>query len=938
MAKTKQNGIRKPDNVIIGLGNNKEITILDSNRLAGEAFSKTPYASKGIDGNGNESINVDLLNTVDFDRNNLQFNMLEVAGKEIELKVGMISLGKEDENGNKEKEYVFLYDNRTKEIAQAYKKGQDGKLQRIDADEFIIEPKLKGKTLEERIQTVDNLLIQFLLKGFNSKDKDLSNAIQEAISNSLGNLRDKKVDPAKINTLRDKTIFTQEVISKLDLNNSTVKNFYMELREDYSELPSLKQLKDKNFLNQTFTQVGITGIDLKNFRKLTKTEDMLNEYSTLSEIDEFKEIQALKDELNLKTNVINTNTTYVGINERGEISVFENKAIKTPSNGQIYKDYKLAEKLKDDHIAIGTIKKAIFNPDEIEKDKVVKAENILKENVSKLLENETDSRLKTAIDNLVKSVDSNQLYATDNKEKYQMFNKFEEMFNYIKKRVTLETEKEVYENMDILTKKKDRISNISYAYKPVEKVGGFDKTVLENPDDIKDVKEYLMLAYVPTLSSFEGKGLFTKNKPVIAASLYFNENNNEILQVNKGAKLDNAFNMLNLGKMIDNVRNYKEGEEETTKKFKDIHNGIMKYFYLNKDENSIQTSENFQKSIEFVKPELSKLVELLKENKYNEAKELVNTWDNSEDKNLRTFAKWSKDTGENYENLKMFRNVYYALSLKDEALKQKVNTYLAKPNLDNLEDLITTKKLSKFRQPLTAFVKEMTKGINNIIYQKQKNVEELNSLNGGVEEERLKYASLEKIASNIAFSVTNFNKIYYTDKNGEVKIPNTVDRSFRKDVNDANIVQFKKVEFNGKEVQVADLNQDALNNHLEKAEKNQNEVNEALEVRFEKITAKAAERLSYVKDESVGESISFSGINFNDEGKENVNVNVSETTEELPKDEIETEETEMMMAEEELPLDDLDIDIPEENLDGTDIAAKEEVNTSISFSGVKAKL
>ena len=922
MAEVVNNTIRIEDDIVVGIGNNKKTTILNTSTLAGEFFSKTPYTTIGVNGKGEKSANVDLAE-VEGIREDLKFEGMEVAGKEIQLKLGSISFGDEENR----QEYVFLYDNRLKEIAQAYKKGEDGKLQRISSDEFVINPKLNGESLNDRIKTIDNLLL-FIVN--NLKNPELNPLIRQAIANSKGNLKAQEVDLNNLSILRDKILAVKEIFSKLDLNNPALKSAYIEYKEELDDgqnMPTLKQLKDEKFLNETFTQTGIKGIKLSEFRKLTMTEDMLGENATLSEKDEFKEIQKLKETMNLNSLLLNMNTLYVGINEKGEIAVFENAGIEMASNGQIYKDEKLAEKLKDIHRSIGAIKQAVFHPEEIEKEKVVNAENILKTKTAEWLENEEDERLKKHLQSVIESVDINKLYSTDAKEKYEMLNKFEELFNYVKKKTVLDVERKVVSNIDILTKNKDRIRNIPYAYKPVEKTGGFDKSLLENEEDIKNVKEYLMLVKLPLLAKFENK-LFLSEKNAIGATAYIDVEKNKLLQVNKGVKLDNYLTMANLGKMIDNIRNYTE-EEKDSKKYQEIDKGILKYFYLNKDEKSLKTNENFKDIVEMLKPELSKLVELLQNKKFNEAKELVNSWDNSKDNNLKLFAQWSKKVGEEYNKLKMFKNVYYALSVsKDEVAKKDIQNYLTNPNMETLENLINNNVARKFRKSLTQFVNELAKITNAIAYQKEKNIEKLHELNGGVDEEKLKYSTLENIAKNIAFNVTNVARIYYVDKDGNVNIPNTLDRSFRN--LDKNIVEFKESEFNNQKVNIAKLNKENFAKHLETANEIKKEVYNAVDAKFKGLMEKANERLQFKKDEKVGENIAF-GIedwDVDDDLSEDENIEVKETIQENPKEEKEVTN----LIEEDGAIS---LDIDEDYLDPNELVKNEEVKVETDINSAK---
>jgi len=851
--------IRKPANIIIGAGNNREVTLLNSNRIAGEPFRKTAYNTIGINGKGEESANVDLT-AVKGIKDKLAFDAIEVYNKEIWFKIGAISIGEEE---NK-KEYVFLYDNRTKTIAQVYQKGKDGKLQRIEADEYLIKPIINGETLDERVKVIDDMLINFVQKGLNSDNETLRMAILSAIKNASGNINAQEVDLKNLNTLRSKIIALREILAKIDFNNSIVKSFYMEYKEESdiaNNLPTLKLLKDKDYLNKAFSQLGITGVTFEEFRKLTKTEDMLDENATLSEIDEFKEIEKFKKENNLLVSIINANTNYVGLNERGEFVIFENEVISIPSNGEIYEDKKLAEKLKDIHFAIGTIKQAVFNPDKVEKDKVVKAENILKEKVSKFAEKETAAILKEYLETLVKELDINKLYAVDSKEKYQMLNKFEEAFNYAKKRTILDTENEFVKEMDILTKDKTRIKNVIYGFKIFER-GGFDKSLLENPDDIKNIKEYLLVENLPVLSSF-GDKLFEKTKMAIGARAYIDVEKNQIVQVDRGINLSNYLTMANLGKMIDNIRKYDENDENSKKYMENLDKGLSKYFYLNKDEKSLHTSENFAKSVELMRKDLSEVVNLLKEKKYNEAKELVNSWDNSDNENLKTFSQWSKNVAENYSKLKMFNNVYYALSInEDQAVKEKIQNYLINPTAENLEQIKADKQARKYRKPLTELMKHLNKTFNSIIHQKEMNVQKLHELNGGVDEERLNYETIDAIAKNLGFSVVNVGKIYYVDKEKGVVIPNTMDRNFTVD---KDIISLKEAEFKGKKVYVYDLNEEKFNEHMQEAEKIKTDIYDLVEEKFEELSKKAAEKLKYGKQEkTIGANVSID-VDFGDE-------------------------------------------------------------------------
>jgi len=967
--KKQQNGIRKPGNFSKVVSSGRGVLSIFNNK-PDEPFNANPIKSAGTNGKGKFTTNVDAVKE-NYDYQKLHFDGIRVENKEIILK--------EVEIKSNEDEFILLYDNRLKEIAQAYKKGKDGKLQRVDADEFIIKPEIEGNTLKERVSVIDNILTKFLLEGYFSKNKTLKNAITEAINNSMGNLTAQKVDPEKISTLRDKIIFEKEVISKLDLNNPEVKNFYMELREEYN-MPSLKQLKDKKFLDKAFTLTGTMGVSLKDFRKLTKTKEMLdsNKYITLTDIDEFNEIQKLKEESNIETVVFNSNTRYIGLDDTGSPIVFENYAIDIPSNGQIYKDYKLAEMMKDQNYALRTLKDAAYNPDKTQKEDVVKAENILKEKVSEFLDKETDNTLKKGINNLLKTVDVNQLYSVNEQEKKDMVHKFQSLHNYAAKKTYAQVEHEVFSEMDILTKDKTRIKHKKGVFRPVENKG-FDKSKLENPDDAKTFKEYIMQIPNLSLTSWE-QDIYENEKNTIGFSVHAKIDNKgiKIHQINNGAYIGSFFPEINLGKMIDNVRNYKEGEEKTTQKFKDIHNGIMKYFYLNKDEKSIKTSENFKKTIELIKPELSKLVELLKEKKYNEAKELVISWDNSEDKNIKNFAKWSENIGKNYAELKMFAKVRTALNLKDEDAREKVVAYLTNPSEETLQNIIEDDETKEYRQALTQFLAKTTTVINTISYQEEEYMKELHDLNGGVDEKLLQSYSLSKIVTNLAFDETNVLNIYYYDKNKkEAVILNTLDKNYSYKVGDEKFITYdKEVEINGKKFTVANLHTDELDKHIEKVNKIKEDVKQTIYASFKNLLSKANETLSFTnKKDLAGSNVTASfGSDFKKNTDKNININVDKKTE-LPKNEAkeqihtidltkdmepeddivdeeeivnkekvteefqkEIEETKKITEEEEIPLNDDDLDIPDENLDGGKVAAEEEIKIekhTISFSRAK---
>lgn len=842
--------IRTPETLIITTGNTQEPEIVNSNNVVTEPFKPTAYKTIAVNGKGETTANVPLARAAGMNEK-LTAEGMEVLGKEILMKRGVITL----EKNNKKEHYAFLYDNRLKKIAQVFKKNEEGKLQKISENDYIVAPNLKGKTFNDRIEVLDKLLL-FVRAALQSKDDLLKEPVFTAVQNAQGNLKAQGVELTKLSKFLPKLIAVKEIFSKIDFNNSVVKSAYLEYKEDLKNgenLPSINNLKNEEFLNNTFTQIGIEGITFAEFRELTKTVDMLDENATPGEKAKFNEIQKLKKALKIEITISNIDTRYVGINDKGMFQIYENEVTEMPSNGEIYADKGLAKELKPVHGAIGAIKSAVYKPNETEKDKVVNAENTLKEIVSGLLEKENISVLKKHLEKILNEIDINKLYAVNNEEKHSMLNKFEELFNYAKKTIVRNIESEFMKTLNkVLTQGNDRFKNISFGYIREENKD-FDKTVLDNEEDVKYVKEHLIFTTVPTLASF-GQKLFKKNKTAIGLVAHIDTRNNKILQINKGVNISNVFNLSKLGKTIDDIRNF---NGEVNKRIKDANKNILKYFYINNDKNSIKASENFKKSIDLVKDDLSKLVDLLKDKKYNEAKNMVISWDNSENENLKTFAKWSKEIGKNYVENNAIVQTYFALSSKDENTKKAAADFLKNPTLENLEEkVLTNQDLRKKRIQLVQTAKKIDETLNAITLQKEMFNQKLYELNGGLDENQLKWNKLEALAKNMAYNVTNTTNIFYI-KNGESVIPNTIDKNYY--FVDKDLIESKKVDFQGKQVTIYDFTQieggdgRAVDNKLKELESIKKDAKKVVENKFKDVEEKAVEKKEYVKeDENVG--------------------------------------------------------------------------------------
>ena len=916
---TQNKEVRNPGALIIGASNDKNVTILHSGRIASEPFRKTTYSTIGINGKGEESSNVDIVKALNLDTDKLKFEGMKVLKEEVWLKEGHISFGYDENTKTFEKEYAFIYDNRIRQIVKAYEK-KDGKFVHFNENDFIVKPAIKGDSIEERAKVIDNLL-NFIINGLNGSD--LKEKISNAVKLANGNLKAQGVDIKALKNLKDKLLFIREVYSKLDFNDPMIKSVYTEFKEDIDggeNMPTLKMLRSEDkdkYLKETFTLTGLKGITLNDFRKLTTTEEFLKENATLTEKEEFKEIQELKKKLGINTLILNTNTIYTGINENGEIAVYENMGLKTPSNGYIYSQKGLYEELKPLNNAIWNIKQAVYNPKNIDKEKVVNAENTIKEIVKNLLDKETNNFLKNKTSKLADEVDINNLYGEN---RFQELNKFQSLFNYAEKEIFLKKEYEVLSEIEYLIKSKKRIEHNPLAF-IVPENSGLDKTLLNENEDAKDIERYMMFVNIPTLSAF-GVKLFGKEKPVIGAVAYYNKEG-ELKQVKRGVNISNQKTMLDLGKMIDNVRNY-DPKTSGKKVNEGLYKDILKYFYINKDEKSLRTSDNFKKSVELVKDDLSKLVELLKEKKFNEAKELVNSWDNSENQNLKIFASWSEKIGKEFTKFKTYNKIYYALSInKDKRAKNAINSFLKEPTSENLEKLLTTEAGKEYKKNLVKLLLDMAKTLNAVYLQTENYNTKLYEMNGGLDPEKVKNKELEKVANDLGYAVTTIGKIYYV-KNGKVNISNTINKSFS--FLDENLITDREEDFKDKKVKIY-IPTDEFNNHLDETKKIKTDAENQAEKALKDIIQKANERLQYKKqEENIGGEFSVDIDDIDDDelfSKDDKNIQIEKEIEK----EIE-EENKFINSIEETDNDEIDID--EVAVDPNAVVLKEEQVVDIS--------
>ena len=911
--------IKTPGNIgIVFATNERRSELVNSGRVTD--FNPSFYKTTGVDGNGNESPNVPLADAKGINDTITPNGVIKVMRKFVEIKGGAVKVG--------DKEYQFVYDNVLKEIPQAFKVGDNEKLIQVDENEFLIEPLIKGKTLNKRVEVIE-ALTKLVIKAFNQdKDTVLKEEVVKAIRLAIGNIKAQNVDIENIKTLRDKAVFLKEVFSKIDFNSGAFKNYYMEMKED-SEIgelfPTLKNLKDENYVKKAFTMLGIKGLALKDFRELTKTQDRLGKNADLEDIDYFNEIQKAKEEYGIETEIRNLNTTYVGIDEKGNIVIFKDNAIKLPSNGAIYKNYGLAEKLGNVNKADYYIKQAVFHPDEIDKTKVVEAENLLKTEVQSVLDNEKDEFLKKEISALLAQADVNKLY-TD--EKYKVYNNvFRRLADHVERAKKREVRREVLQSIFLLTQDGTRVRNMRFASKPLEgKEGGLNTDVLDEDSKVENIAEYRYAIPVPVLSSFSGKGVFEKIVGANVFGVYIDEEKNQIVQTNNSTYVYSMRAELKLGRILNTLMN-KEIKEGNIEGFK---NALLKYFYANKDEKSIKVSDNFKKTVDnFLKEPLSKVIDALDKKDVAKAKEIIKGWENSEDENLKTFSKWIKKAGEVYPLIKDVNSIQFALSNFNESEQKVINNFLKNPTVENLEAIKThpNKSVRKTANPLVRFIGSMTKGKNIIEAFNQEYIQKLFEMNGGVDEKDIQWFVPENIAKSIGYALaTEFDlKVYRKDENGQLysALPNPVDSYRRK--TDENIVEYKKVEFNGKTVQIADLNEKVFNETLKEREELAKAVSEAVDKKFGEIYEVAAKRPEFNRktkeyDENIV-SESFSIGAFAEDENEEINVEEDETVENDEK----PQKTLFKTVEDDVDIDD-DLDIPDDfSVDPDQIVKQKEI-------------
>jgi hypothetical protein len=149
MSQTQTAKIQREPVLIVQTGNNFSPELVDSSYATNEAYRLKEHTTLGIDGKGKESVNVSLAKKEGIE-NELMPKVLEVKGKDISLKLGILTKGDKE---NKE-EYSFIYDNYNKDIVGIYKKTNEG-LATVSKEDYLVAPDKKlGHTLNERIQTV----------------------------------------------------------------------------------------------------------------------------------------------------------------------------------------------------------------------------------------------------------------------------------------------------------------------------------------------------------------------------------------------------------------------------------------------------------------------------------------------------------------------------------------------------------------------------------------------------------------------------------------------------------------------------------------------------------------------------------------------------------------------------------------------------------------